>query len=199
MTWLMILQFLIIQSVFFGIIIWIIKKVNFDSTQGAVNRLNKETEDVRGKQKELNEKIKEANEELAKRKKEAEDLVVKMKAEAEDKAKEEREKLLNKARAESEQILVKAQRSKDDMRKVVQKETEMKMAEYTAQILNSIFSAKTRDALHETLILDFLEKLEKIDMSVVTQQVDSAELIVNCTIPDKLKDKINGVLKERLK
>ena len=49
------------------------------------------------------------------------------------------------------------------------------------------------------MILDFLEKLEKIDMSVVTQQVDSAELIVNCTIPDKLKDKINGVLKERLK
>ena len=99
---LIIVQFLIVQTIFFGLIIFVLKKVLHDDTKGAVNRLNKETEEVRAKQAELNEKIKLANEELERRKKEADALVARMTDEATDNAKEEREKLVNKARQEGE-------------------------------------------------------------------------------------------------
>ena len=71
-----------------GFFIW---KFSKDTIDKDLNRLNKETEAVRGKQTELNEKIKQASEELSKRKAEADALVVKMTENAEKAAKEERE------------------------------------------------------------------------------------------------------------
>ena len=64
--------------------IFFLKKILFDSTQGAVNRLNRETEAVRAKQAELNEKIKQANEELEERA----SLLVEQKLEVERKNRE---------------------------------------------------------------------------------------------------------------
>ena len=136
----LIVQFLVIQSIFFGLVIFVLKKVVHDDTKGAVNRLNKETEEVRAKQAELNEKIKQANEELERRRKEADALVAKMTEEATEKAKEEREKLVNKARQEGEEIIAKAQATKDAMRKAVQKEIEMKMVDFSVEILNTVLT-----------------------------------------------------------
>ena len=194
----LILQVFILMTVVFGLVIFFIKKTVFDTTQGAVNRLNKETEDVRGKQAELNEKIKQANEELAKRRAEADALVVKMTEEAEGKAKVEKEKLLNKARAEAEEILSKAQLQKEQMRKVIEKEVRMETVDFTVEILDGIFSQKTKGAWDEQLVEDFLAALEKVDMDMIGKEVKSAEIITAVAINEKNKVKLSQIIKSKL-
>ena len=61
-------QFIVLMFVVVGVIGFFLHKLLIGTTQGAVNRLNSETEATRAKQAELNQKIKEANEELEKRK-----------------------------------------------------------------------------------------------------------------------------------
>ena len=196
---LMIVQFLILQTIFFGIVIFILKKVLHDDTKGAVNRLNKETEEVRAKQTELNAKIKQANEELERRKKEADALVAKMTDEATEKAKEEKEKILNKARQEGDEIIAKAQATKDAMRKQVQKEVETKMVDFSIEILSTVLTQKSGAALHNSLIEDFLTELEKIDMGMIAADVNDAEFITAVAMDKKNKETLAVLLKGKLK
>jgi len=198
MDMMLIIQFLVLTVVVSGVLIFFLKKTLFDSTQGAVNRLNRETEEVRAQQAELKEKIKQANEELERRRKEADELVTRMTEEAEAQANEARNKLVNKARAESEEILAKAQKSKDDLRKVIEKETEMKIVDFSSELLKVVLGQKTQDVLHESLITEFLDNLEKVDMSVVTEEGDVAELITATKVDNGMIDKLKGILKGKL-
>lgn len=199
MTPMLIIQFLVLTFVVSGVIIFALKKTMYDSTQGAVNRLNKETEDVRAKQTELNEKIKLANEELQKRQKEADALVAKMKEQAEEKAKEEREKLLTKARQESEEIIAKAQATKDAVRRTLEKELDVKAVDVTITILGEVLSQKAKNALHECLITEFIEELDKVDMGVITQNLSEAEVVTATALDKKLKEKLSELLKTKMK
>ncbi len=138
MSLMLVIKVTIFVSIIFGVIIFVLKKVMFDSTQGAVNRLHRETEEVRKKQIELNEKIKQANEELVKRRSEADALVAKMTDEAQSKAREEREKIIKKAREDAEEIIAKAQKTKDEMRKTIEREMAIKTVDFTGIIMGEI-------------------------------------------------------------
>ena len=150
---------IVLGMVFVSVGVFVIWKFSKDTIDKDLNRLNKETEAVRGKQTELNEKIKQASEELTKRRSEADALVLKMKEEAEGKAKEERDKLVNKARQEGEEIIVKANRTKDEIRKSLVKEFNMKTVEFTALIIAQVLSSKGKSAMDECLISEFIENL----------------------------------------
>lgn len=194
----LIFQFLILTFVVSGVLIFFLKKALFDSTQGAVNRLNKETESVRAKQAELNEKIKLANEELEKRKKEADALAQKMSAEAEEKAKQEREKVLSKTRQEGDEIIAKAIRTKDEMRKAVQKEMEMKMVDFTVDILTVVLSGNARKALDEYMTAEFLEELKKTDMTMINPDVKTIEITMAVSPTEQFKNRLSQMIKEKL-
>jgi len=197
-TWMLVFKFLVLGGVFIMVAIFALKKVLFDSTQGAVNRLNRETEAVRAKQIELNEKIKQANEELAKRRTEADALVAKMKEDAENKAKEEREKIIAKARQDAEEIISKAQKTKDDIRKVLEKEAEVKALDFANVLLKEVFSERALSSLNETLIDEFITNLENVDMSMVAAEIDTVDIITTIPLADKFKDRLHDLLKKKL-
>ena len=199
MTFIDIIKFLVVQSIFFGVVIFILKRVLVSDTEGAVNRLNRDTEKVRAQQKELNDKIKQANEELEKRKAESEALVRKMQGEAEEKAKAEREALINKARQEGEEIINKAQRSKDDLRKAIEKEMDMKAADYTVLVLNEVLSQQGRKSLNDQLFTEFLERLEGVDMGMIGAEVISAGVVTPLAIDENDRGRLAEVLKKKLK
>ena len=199
MTFMLILQFLVLMFVVCGTIIFFLHKTLVSSTEGAVKRLNNETEEMRAKQKELNEKIKEADEELAKRKKEAAELANKMIEEAEEKAKAEREDVVKKARAEGEEIIAKAQRTQDKMRKAIEVELQVKMADFSMEILNKILSDKARGALNDQLMKEFIENLEKVDMSTIGHDIDTADIVTVAAIEDVYKKKIKEIIENKLK
>ncbi len=195
---LLILQFLILTAVVSGTIIFFLHRMLIASTDGAVRRLNSETEATRTKQKELNEKIKEADEELAKRKKEAAELAKKMMDEAENKAREEREKLVTKARQEGEEILAKAYGTRDKVRKDVEKEMEMKVIDFAVNILSSVLSERTRGVLEKELVQEFLEGLEKMDMSKIAADVKVLDIVTVNPATDEFKSKVAGIIKTKL-
>ncbi len=194
----LILQFLVLTFVVSGVIIFFLHRTLISSTQGAVNRLNTETEDARTKQAELNQKIKEADEELAKRKKEADALVKKMMEEAESKSKEERDGLIAKARKEAEDVILKAQRTKDSIRQIIEKESEIKLVERCAQILTIICSEKAGEAFSNQLVEDFLEQLKDVDAKQVSPEVETVDIVSLKEISSEEKISLEKTIKEKL-
>ncbi len=193
-----ILQFLVLMAVVCGVIIFVLRKVLFDSTQGAVNRLQKDTEAVRAKQTELNQKIKEANEELQHRRSEADSLVLKMKTDAEEVAKQEREKIIAKARAEGEEIIAKAQKTKDDMRKALEKEMELKAVDFMIILAEEIFSEKVRASLNHDLIDEFLDSFQKTDMSMISESIAEADVVSAIPLEEKFRTRLSDILQKKL-
>lgn len=198
MSFMLIVQFLVLFGIVFGVSIFFLKKILFDSTQGAVNRLNRETEEVRAKQAELNEKIKQANEELELRRKEADALTSKMAEDAQEKAKKEREEILKKTRAEAEDIINKAQRTKEDMRKAIEKDVEMKALDFNVVLLREVLGDKSLKALEESLISEFIESLTQIDMDMIGDGVATAEVSTGTPLDPKFKNRLSDVLQKRL-
>ncbi len=193
-----IILFVFLMFIICGVIIFVLHRVLVSSTEGAVRRLSSETEEMRSKQKELNQKIKEADEELAKRKKEAEDLAKKMIFDAEEKAKEEREKIVKKAREEGEEIIAKAQSTRDKMKKAIEVEVKVKMVDYTVDILSKILSDKARGALNDRLMVEFLENLSKVDMAQIGTDIDTVDIITAVALEEGMKQKIIDIIKGKL-
>lgn len=193
-----ILQFLILTAVVTGAIIFFLHHFLVASTDGAVKRLNSETETVRAKQAELNKKIKEADEELERRKKEADDLLKKMKSEAEEGAKIERDKLVKKARTDSEEIIAQAQSTKEQIRKDIQREVELKMIDFCAKIISAVLSGKAKEALNRQLIDEFLEGLEGVDMKQVGAEVTTVDVITVIPLDEPLKERFLKLFKAKI-
>ena len=178
-----------------GFFIW---KFSKDTIDKDLNRLNRETEAVRGKQVELNAKIKEASEELTKRKAEADALVAKMTEDASIKAREERDKILAKARQEGEEIIVKANNTKEDIRKVIIKEMDMKAADFTAMILNTVLSKQGKPALDDCMIGEFLENLMKMDMEMIGDEIKTADVVTALPLSDSSRNRLSDAIAKKL-
>lgn len=189
---------LVLGIVFAFLVAFFIKKIVFDTTQGAVNRLNRETEQVRAKQSELNVKIKEASEELNKRRAEADALVAKMREDAEAEARKQRDAIVEKARKEGEEIIAKAQKTKEDMRKALERDLELKAVDFSVIVLREIFSEKTAAAINDTLILDFFKNLDQVDMSMIDEKITSAEVVSALPLEAKYKDVLSSLIKRKL-
>lgn len=198
MTGIMILQFLVLTTVVTGTIIFFLHRTLISSTDGAVKRLNSETEALRSKQSELDEKIKAADEELSKRKKEAEALTQKMLEEANEAASKEREEIIKKARMQGEEIIDKAQRTKDKIREMIEVEMILKTVDYAGEILRIIVTEKAREAFHTQLVEEFIEKLEKVKMDKINPDVDTAEVIAALEMDSSFASKISSVIKNKL-
>lgn len=194
----LLVQIIVVQVIIFGVVLFFLRKILLSSTQSAVNRLNNETEQVRAKQAELNQKIKEAEEELAKRRKEADDLAKKMIEESENKAKQEYDKHIKKARLDGEEIITKAQNSKDKMRREIEKEVELKMIDFSVDILSAVLSQKGQGALNNALITELLDALEKVDMGQVDKDIDTVSITTAIEVGAEIKNRIIKIIKEKL-
>ena len=167
-------------------------------TDGAVHRLDRETEQVRAKQIELNEKIKLANEELATRRKEADALVAKMSEDAEEKGREEREKIIKKAREEAEEIISKAQRTKDEIRRSLEQEMKVKAVDFSVLMLEEFLSRQSIGLLDENLIAEFLKDLEGVDTEVIAKDVDTTDIMTVRPLPEPTQRKFADLLTKKL-
>ncbi len=178
-----------------GFFIW---KFSHDTIQKDLNRLSKETEVTHAKQSELNAKIKEASEELSKRKSEADALVAKMTEDATAKAKEERDKIVAKARIEGEEIIVKANNTKEDIRKAIVKDMDMKTIDVTALVLEEVLGKRGKPALAESMIGEFLEGLMKMDMEMLGEEIKDADIVTATPLSDALKNRLSDALQTKL-
>jgi F0F1-type ATP synthase membrane subunit b/b' len=198
MGWNMIIQFLILTVVISGGIIFALYMVLIRTVDGAKQRLDRDAEAARQREAELNQKIKEADAELQKRKKELDVMEKKMRLDLEDQMSKQKEEIVNKARTEAEDIITKAQNSREQIRREIEKGMEIKIIDYAAGITTEVLSVKVKEILDKQLISEFIEKLNKVEMSRISADIKVADVISASAIPESFLQEISKVFKTKL-
>ena len=198
MSWNLIIQFLILTAVISGGIIFTLYMVMIKSTDGHIQRLGRDAEAARQREAELNQKIKEADAELQKRKKELDIMEKKMRQELEEQIVKQKEEMINKARLDAEEIITKAQGASEGIRRESEKNMEIKIIDYAAGIASEILSVKVKEVLDQYLITEFIEKLNKVDMSRIGVDIKVADVISATPIPESLLAEVSKVFKDKL-
>jgi hypothetical protein len=170
----------------------------FRTVEGAKERLTRDAEAARERETELNLKIKEADVELQRRKIELDVMEKKMRQELEEQINKQKDEMVNKARAEAEEIIIKAQNTREQIRRDIEKLMELKIIDYASITISDVLSAKVRDALDKYLIGEFIDKLSQVDMSRISVDIKSADVISATAVPDSLMTEIAKIFKSKL-
>ena len=177
MDWKLVFQFLLLLTIVPGVIIVVLYWLFFSGVENAKKRLEHDAESARAREAELNRKIRQADDELKQRKKELDALEQKMKGDLESEATKHKEALVNKARAEAEEIITKAQNAAEAVRRDIERVMELKIIDYSTKILDDVLTSRAKGALELDLINEFIEQLAKVDMSKVSTEIKSADLV----------------------
>ena len=199
MDWELIIKYLTLTIIISGGVIFALHRVLISSVDGAKQRLDKEAEAARSRQAELNQKIKEADDELSCRRQELDTIEKKLKSDLEASSAKEKEAILVKARQDGEEIIVKAQNSRDQIKRDIEKTMELRIIDYSSKVLSDILSAKSKSGLDKVLADEFIEKLKNVDMSRITADVQSADLVTAMPLDPKLQADIAAVIEDKLK
>lgn len=197
MSWNLIVQFLILTTVISGAIIFALYLVLIKTVDGAKQRLDRDAEAARERERELNLKIKEADAELQRRQKELDIMERKMRQELEDKAAKQKDEIIQKARAEAEEIIVKAQNAKEGIRRDIEKNMEIKIVDYSARVINDVLTNTVKDAVDKQLFAEFLVQLKDVDMGRLGPDVKAADVITANPMDASSLNEIAKVFKEK--
>ena len=198
MSWNLIIQFLILTLFISGVIIFALYMVLIRTVDGAKQRLDRDAEAARKREGELNQKIKEADAQLQQRKKELDVMEKKMRQELEEQAAKQREEMINKARTEAEDIIIKAQNARDQIRREIEKNMEIKMIDYSVKLIGEVLSNSTKDAIDRQLFSELVEKLNRGDFSKLGPDVHSADIITANALDQGAVSQIAKIFKEKL-
>ena len=194
----MIFQFIVLQVVVFGAVIFFLKKILYGDTESAINRLGQTYQDLLKKQKELTEKLEAGEKDFQARKEEASALADKMKTQAAEDVRKKEEEMIKRARVEAEEIVTKAHAAREEVAKEIETRLSRKMVDFAADILKNVFNEKTLAMIHEEMVRDFIVRAKEFDLSSAS---DSAhELIVRTPFPLKKEEaeKLNLLLVTKL-
>jgi len=197
MGWDLFIKILIMLIVFLGVTLTALNFLLFKPVEEAKQRLDRDAEAARERERELNQKIKEADSELQRRQKELDIMERKMRQELEEKANKQREELISKARTEAEEIITKAQNAKEGIRREIEKNMEIKIIDYSVRVINDVFSNTIKDVLDRQLFLEFLEQLKTVDMSRLGPDVKNADVITANPLDQAALNEIIKVFKEK--
>ena len=182
-----IFQFLILQVVVFGAVIFFLRKILYGNTESAITRLGTAYQDLLAKQKEMTEKIVASEKEYQDKKTQSQGELEQMKVEAIDAARKKEDEIVKKAKDGAEEILAKAQASREQFYHEIEIELSKKMIEFVRSLMTLVFSKKMMNMIHEEWIVAFLEKAKDFDLSSVVIQVD--HLIVRTAFALKPEEK----------
>lgn len=198
MSWNLIIQFLVLTTFISGGIIFALYMVLIRTVDGAKQRLERDAEAARKREAELNQKIREADAQLQQRKKELDVMEKKMRQELEEQAAKQKEEIIGKARTEAEDIIVKAQNARDQIRKELEKNYEIKTVEYSVKIIGEVFSNTLKDTIDKELFKEFVVKLKGVDFSRLGPDVKSADIITANPLEQAAITTISAIFKEKL-
>ncbi len=167
-------------------------------TEGAIKRLEGETQKAKADQAEVTARLRKTETDLKAKQEEAKELADKMRAEAEAETKAEREKIVNAARAEGEEIITKAQNATVRMKEELAKENDRLIIDFSTKVVNFVLSHKGKGALDEVLVNDFIDSLKEVDMSKIDASVSEVEIITLNELDASKKSTLNSIIKDKL-
>jgi F0F1-type ATP synthase membrane subunit b/b' len=178
-------------------VILVIKRLLWNDTMRAVEKINQVEAEVRKKEEAIRREIEEHERDFARRRNEAEQDLQKHKEQSEKELNQLREKLVGEAKAEGEHILEHARRSEEKFRQQVLQEIEQKAVEYGAQIFELVFSEKMSEELNRHFVAELFDALEAIDSSGITVDAGTAEFTAGYPMDRQQKERLGRILADK--
>ena len=176
-----IIQFIVLQIIVFAVIIFVLKKLLYSDTQGAINRLDSVYQDLVKKQTELTQKIEVAEKEYQAKKQEGAQIAEKLKTEAVEEGRAKKDEILKQAKAQAEEVLGKAKAAVDDLHQKITQEVTRKMMDTSVGFLQQALSPNTLKILHDQMVQEFIERCKELDLSNIGAHVD--QLMIKSAFP----------------
>ncbi len=190
----LLLQIILVQTVIFGAVIYILKKLMWGSTESAVNRLNQEYMEISKKREELTLKIQQMEEECQRKKAEAEKVAAEIRDTAEKEMYAKRDDIIKRAKMGAERIIKEVLASKNKIREEIQKEEQLRMLDFCELVLRKTFKDYIRGEINNLLVRDFLQEFQKMDLSPVPPYIKEVEIVTY----EKLSDEMRKVITENI-
>ena len=195
----MVLAIIVFQGLIFLGLIFILRQFMKGHVSGAVGHLQKLNDELLKQQADLKQKNIEAQAAY-------DDKMAKLQIEISQKqaqVKDEATKALEEARAralgEREKIINEAVETRDKMRQEVMAEMEEKAIQHSQNVIKAFLTEELQTLVHNTLVHDVIEGIReaKTDLFQISDAV--AEFRAALPIKDEDKQKIQKILKEKIK
>ncbi len=194
----LIVQLIIIQTIVFGIVIYILKKLLYGDTQSAVNRLNDSYKEIQKKKEELTQKIGQIEAEYEKRKEAADKVANEYRDKAEKEMYAKSDALIKKAHEEAERIVLEAATAKDKIRAEIRKEEEINLVIFCEQILDKTLKGIMRDNIDAVIVENFINELKEADLSHIPGGTTEIEIVTRKPMTDDARKRIQEMLDSKL-
>lgn len=194
----MLFQFIVLQVIVFGAVIFFLKKIFHGDTNSAIQRLGSVHEDLLQKQIEIQKKSDEIEKELQLKRIEVDTLMEKAQADAAIEARKREDEVLKNARAQAEEIIAKAQASQDDMVKEIESQVSKKMVHFSAEVVKKALHEPLILALHHVLVSDFIQKAKSMDLTAASGEDAVFVVRTPIALSKDDTDKINALLAGKL-
>ena len=193
-----IIQLIIIQIITFLALVFVLRKIMYSASFNETKRLQKLNQENVEKAEELARKMEDTERQYRERMSGAEDEARKLKAQAREQAERLREELLNKARQESERIVNQALNSKEKLREDIEAQMQKKSVEQSLKLTQDVLSSKHQRLVHEGLVSEVLEEIEKIKPGKLEVRTDKGELTTPYEVDKRKKEKIATILSKKI-
>lgn len=194
----MLLEFVIIQSAVFVVVIFVLRRLMVKNTMSAVNRLKVVDEENARRLEEMKRKIEEA--EAAYRQKSA-DLaraLAQQEEEAKKQVDEERSRLLARSREEGDRIVSSARNRSEKIDEEIGKELEKRAATLSRRIVREVLDGTIGASVNERLVDQLLEEFAAMDIGHVPQQTSEAEIVLPHPFSPDRKKRVREILEKKI-
>lgn len=193
----LIIQLIIIQVITFAALVVVLRKIMYSASFMETKRLQQLSQENEKRTRELAKKIEEAEAEYKRKMYGAEEDARKLKAQALADIEQMKQEAAGKAKQEGERIINQALNAKEKMREEIESRLQDKSAALAPKLIAHILASKNQKSLHEGLIDEVLEEIEKIEPSKLQVSVDKGELITPYEIAKTKKDKVLSLLSRK--
>jgi F0F1-type ATP synthase delta subunit len=188
----------IIQTIIFAIVIFVLKKILYGDTRVVVDRLEDSFKETAKKKQEIAEKVMEMEEEYKKKKLEAEGLALQYKEEAEQDIKDKQDESYKKSKSEAERIVTDAQNMREKIRLEIAAEESNKMYKKCAELFNAVFEDMIRGKMNDIMLEDFLADMQKVEASHIPSNIDKIELVSSEQLSEEYNRRLGDTIRGKM-
>jgi len=193
----LIIQLIIIQIITFLALVFVLRKIMYSASFMETKRLQQLSEENSKKAQELAAKLEDAQRQYQEKLESAEKEAKRLKAQAEEEIQKLKEDVLNKARAEGERIVNQALNTKEKLKEEIESQMAEKSIEQSLRLIHTVLSAQNQLSLHQGLVDNILEEIEKTGPEKLKINIHKGKLIMPYEIAKPKKEKIIAVLSKK--
>jgi len=178
-------------------IVLVVRLFMHASARRAVARVREVEEEVRKREENLRLEIEQHERDLADRKAEVERQMEALQDEAKREAAHVKERAINEAKRDAQKIIEQAQANEKKLRDQIEREMEEKAVEYGGKIFDLVFSDLLTSELNALFTGELIDALNEIEPGAVTVDTPDAQITTSHTLPEEVRARLTGVLREK--